>query len=129
MNRGAGEAHARIDHPRMGVQAAKGGQQRGVNDDQPVAPLAGKAFGQQPHESGETYQLGAGGADRFAERGLELGSRRKGAMVHDCGRNPGCARAFQAVGVGLVRDHGDDLGREVGRGAGFDHGRKVAARP
>ena len=59
----------------VGVQAAEGGQQRGVDVEQPVAPARDEVRRQDAHEAGEADQFDAAArAGASVERRVEGGS-------------------------------------------------------
>src|SRR3546814_12235213 len=73
MHRAAGEAYAGLKHLPMGGEALEGGQERGMDVDQPVPPTFDETVRQEPHEAGEAHKndatlatgIGKGGVDRF----------------------------------------------------------------
>ena len=89
MNRAAGKADAGCERLPLGMQAAEGGEQRGMNIDHPVAPCFHEVRVQYAHEAGKADELDP----VLAKPSLRLG--RKGspvAMRDDRGGNAGRGR-------------------------------------
>ena len=75
MNRAAGKADAGCERLPLRMQAAEGGEQRGMNIDHPVAPRLHEIRVQYAHEAGKADELDPA----LAKLRLRLG--REGAPV------------------------------------------------
>ena len=60
VDRAAMDLDAGIERAGVGVQSGEGGEQRGVDVDQPVAPALDEVLREKPHEAGEADELDAG---------------------------------------------------------------------
>ena len=104
----------------MGMQPLESGQQRGVDIDQPVAPVRAKTVGQQPHESGQADQFGAGRRDGLGQRGIEAVTVGITLVLDDAGRDRRPFGPLQAAGVRHVGHDQNDPGGIILSGAGID---------
>ena len=98
---------ARLDHPLMHARAFIGGQQRGMDIDQPAFPGAREAVGQDAHETGQADDLHVRGAQGRVQFGVEI-LAALAFMRNDFGGDAGVGRALQTAGVLDIGNHQHD---------------------
>ena len=125
VNRAAGDAHAGLDGPRMGVEPLERGQQRGVDVDQPIAPAAHKFRREDAHEAGEADQLDTARFQRFAQRLLEGSAGAIRPVIDHALGQAGLCGPREPEGIGPVGKHQRNLALGIGRGAIVDEGLKI----
>jgi len=99
------------------IEAREGGQQRGVDVDQPVAPALDETGVEQPHEPGKRDQFDAVLLERPVGRGGETRAIRLG---DDLAGDPGSRCPLQSRRFGPVADDQGDFGRVAGIRRGLD---------
>ena len=127
VDRTAGDADPGRDGPRVRVETLEGGQQRGMDVDQPVLPAGDEVRRQHAHEAGEADQLDPCGLQRLAQRLLEGAARAVVPMVDHAMGQARAGGPGEAEGVGAVGEHQHDLARSVGAGTVVDQRLKVGA--
>ena len=127
VNRAAGEAHAGLDGPGMGIQPLERGQQRGMNVDQPVVPAFHEFRREHAHEAGEADQLDAACFQRLRQRPFEGSPRPVPPVVDDPMGQARLCGPREAVGVCPVGEHQRDFARGAGAGAVVDESLKIGA--
>lgn len=105
VHRAAGELATGINRPLVGMQARKGGQQRGMDIDQPAAVVRDKAWRENAHKTGQHYQAGRMGIDACHQRGIKALAAVIGLVVHHRRSNALRLGKLQATCLGLVADH------------------------
>lgn len=92
-------------HPGVGVEAFVGGQQRGVDVEQPASKGLAEWGGENAHEAGEHDEVGRMGLDGLGQCVIESLTRRKSLVIDDLGMNASRLCHGQALSLGTVGDH------------------------
>ena len=113
----------------VGVQAAKPGQQRGVNVEQPAPVMVGETGGQHPHEPGQNHQVRLVPVDQFDQRRFKRGPVGELLVIQFQRRNASPSRPFQALHAGPVADHRRDFDRQCPARRLIEDRLQIAAPP
>ena len=109
-----------------GMSARELARQRRVQVDDGEA--IEKHRGQQSHPAGQHHQLWLMNSHRIGQSAVIVGSGFRTVVAFDhLGGDVGLGRSTQPVRIGLVGDHGDDLGIESPRPGRVEEGLEVAA--
>ena len=94
----------------MGVQARKGGQQRGVDVDEATLVVRHKTGRQNTHKASQHHQIRCMAVNHLHQLDIKGLAAIKLLVIQHFGGNAVIARKDQSFGVSLVADHGRDPG-------------------
>ncbi len=124
MHRAAGHAAAGGQCAFVGVQAGKGGQQRGMDVDQAAFVMGAEGGREDAHKSGQHDQIGLMAVDQFHHGAVEGFAVGEVFVVQRGGIDAARCRPRQSGGVFVVAQYGADVRI---RNGGFDDGLHIAA--